>query len=135
MTTWMTRLAATTAAGLACALLAAVPAHADPDNDTDTNQFLNSLGNAGISSLGSASDPADAAALGQSVCPMLAAPGQTAADAAAQVSDSAGMPMGPATMFTGLAITAFCPGVMTSLANGESPLPLGLLGGLGGFGQ
>jgi hypothetical protein len=122
------RLAMATAGALAAALLAAVPAHADTDDDA----FLNSLGSAGLGSLGSSglgmADPTDTVALGQSVCPMLSEPGQTAADAAAKVADTAGMPLGPATMFTGLAISAFCPGVMSSLANGEAPLPLGLFG-------
>jgi Na+/phosphate symporter len=127
-TTLTARLVTGAVATLAAALLAAGTAHADTDDDA----FLNSLGSAGLSSLGTSglgtADPADTVALGQSVCPMLAQPGQTAADAAAKVADTAGMPMGPATMFTGLAISAFCPGVMASLANGESPLPLGLFG-------
>ena len=45
------------------------------------------------------------------------------------------MSLGPATMFTGLAISAFCPGAMSSLANGESPIPLDLLGSLRGLGS
>jgi hypothetical protein len=62
------------------------------------------------------------------VCPMLADGGQNLADVAGQVSETIGRPIGPATLFTGFAISAFCPGAMTSLANGESPVPLGLLG-------
>ena len=56
--------------------------------------------------------------MGQSVCPMLAEPGQQLADVAANVSDAIGKPLGPATMFTGLAITMFCPAAVASLANG-----------------
>ncbi|MDT5154033.1 MAG: hypothetical protein QOI01_5766 [Mycobacterium sp.] len=78
-------------------------------------------------------DPGQAVALGQSVCPMLSQPGQDMADTAAQVADAGGMPLGPATMFTGLAISAFCPGVMGAIGNGQSPIPMDLLG-LGGFG-
>nr|WP_235892597.1 DUF732 domain-containing protein [Mycolicibacterium hodleri] len=105
-------------------MLVAAPASADPTTD-----FIDSLGTAGIGT----ADPAQAADLGQSVCPMLSQPGQDLADTAARVADTGGMSLGPGTMFTGLAIAAFCPGAMASLANGESPIPLGLLGGLGGF--
>jgi hypothetical protein len=38
------------------------------------------------------------------------------------------MSLGPATMFTGIAISLFCPAAVSSIANGESPIPLGLLG-------
>jgi hypothetical protein len=61
---------------------------------------------------------------------MLSAPGQTVADAANQVANVAGMSFGPATMFTGVAISIFCPGVVAQIGNGQSPIPLGLLGGL-----
>lgn len=108
---------------VAAALMAAAPASADPTTDA----FINSLGSAGVG----VGDPAQAAALGQSVCPMLSQPGQDAANAAGQVAEAGGMSLGPATMFTGLAISAFCPGAMSALANGESPIPLGLLSGLG----
>jgi hypothetical protein len=94
----------------------AAPASADPyDND-----FLGALTNAGITGI----DPSTAVSVGQSVCPMLAEPGQQLADVAADVSDAIGKPLGPATMFTGLAITLFCPSAVSSLANGQSPLGL-----------
>jgi hypothetical protein len=105
---------------LASALAWAAPAQADTTDDA----FLSALTDAGIG----AADPAYAAALGQQVCPMLAEPGQTAADVAAQVADAGGMSLGPATMFTGIAISLFCPAAVSSIANGESPIPLGLLG-------
>lgn len=114
------RLALLTAGMVASAVVAAAPAAADPSGEA----FLDSLSSMGVG-LG---NPTDAVALGQSVCPMLSEPGQTAADAAATVADAGGMSLGPATMFTGLAISAFCPSVVGSLANGESPLPLDLLG-------
>ncbi|WP_242453854.1 DUF732 domain-containing protein [Mycolicibacterium sp. P9-64] len=98
----------------------AAQAQADPSDDA----FIDSLSSAGLG----ATNPADAVALGQSVCPMLSQPGQTAADAAAQVANAAGMSLGPATMFTGLAISAFCPGAVAALGNGESPIPFGLFG-------
>ena len=78
--------------------------------------------------LGSTTDPANVVAVGQSVCPMLSDPGQNAADVAAKVADTTGMSLGGANMFTGLAISFFCPRVMESIGAGESPIPLGLLG-------
>jgi Protein of unknown function (DUF732) len=108
------------AAVFASSLAWATPAQADTTDDA----FLSALTDAGIA----AADPADAAALGQQVCPRLAEPGQTAADVAAQVADAGGMSLGPATMFTGIAISLFCPTAVSSIANGESPIPLGLLG-------
>ena len=105
---------------LASGLMWAAPAQADPNDDA----FLSALTNAGVGT----ADPANAAALGQQVCPMLAQPGQTAADVAAKVADAGGMSLGPATMFTGLAISLFCPAAMSSISSGQSPIPLGLLG-------
>ena len=114
------RLAAATVAVVFGALLTTAPAGAETPDDA----FLDALGTAGLG----VADPADAVALGQSVCPMLSEPGQSAADAAATVADAAGMSLGPATMFTGLAITIFCPGAVSALGNGELPLPLDLFG-------
>ena len=105
---------------LACSLVWAAPAQADPIDD----DFLAALTNAG----GGTADPGNAAALGEEVCPMLAEPGQTAADVAAKVADAGGMSLGPATMFTGIAIPLFCPTAVSSIANGQSPIPLGFLG-------
>lgn len=111
---------AATTVGIVGSLVVAGPASADAGVDA----FNNALSNADMM-LPNGSDPV---ALGQSVCPMLAQPGQTLADAAAKVADTSGMSLGPATMFTGFAISSFCPGVVGALGRGESPLPLGLLG-------
>jgi hypothetical protein len=109
-------------AGLtAAASLVAAPVQADPGTDA----FLNAVSGAG---LGGTTDPSNLVAVGQSVCPMLSDPGQNAADAAAQVADATGMSLGGAHMFTGLAISFLCPQVFDSVAGGESPIPLGLLG-------
>ena len=102
----------------------AAPAQADPSTD----QFLSDLGTMGLTGI----DPATATSMGQQVCPMLAQPGQDVADVAARVADEMGRPLGPATMFTGLAISIFCPGAVASLANGQPPIPLDLIG-LAGF--
>jgi hypothetical protein len=113
-----TALVASLAAAAAATALAA-PAQADP-----SDQFLSDLASSGLSDI----DPATATNIGQQVCPMLAQPGQQMADVAANVSDALGKPLGPATMFTGLAITMFCPGAVAQLASGQNPLPTGLLG-------
>lgn len=121
------RLATLTVSVAAIAVVAAAPAQADPvdTNFLNDTSFLNSLdGTTGLSGI----DPSTAVSVGQSVCPMLAEPGQQVADVASSVSDALGRPLGPATMFTGLAITWFCPGAVASLANGDSPIPFGLLG-------
>jgi hypothetical protein len=106
-------------AGLMAVALAA-PAQADPETDA----FLTALTDSGITGV----DPALAVAVGQQVCPMLSEPGQQMAEVASKVSESIGRPLGPATMFTGLAITLFCPSVVSSVANGQSPIPLDLIG-------
>ena len=111
---------AVSAGVLASGLVLAAPAQADPTDDA----FLSALTNAGVGT----ADPTNAAELGQQVCPMLAEPGQTAADVAAKVADAGGMSLGPATMFTGIAISLFCPAAVSSITNGQSPIPLGILG-------
>ncbi|WP_319449381.1 MULTISPECIES: DUF732 domain-containing protein [unclassified Mycobacterium] len=117
-----TRIAvlAMSAGVVAAALFGAAPAQADPVAD----DFLSNLSAAGLTDI----DPATAVSVGQDVCPMLAEPGQQMADVAGDVSEAIGKPLGPATMFTGLAITIFCPGAVSSLANGDTPIPLDFLG-------
>jgi hypothetical protein len=96
------------------ALTAAVPAAADPLSDS----FLLALRDAGVAAP-NALNTLDTVALGQSVCPMLAEPGQNAADVAARVADTAGMSVGPATMFTGIAISMFCPAAVAGIGDGK----------------
>lgn len=111
---------------LASGLALAAPAQADSSSDA----FLAALTNAGLDTVGSAdvANAANAVALGQSVCPMLVEPGQSVADVAAKVADASGMSLGAGTMFTGIAISAFCPTVMSSIGSGVPPIPLSLLG-------
>ena len=108
-------------AGIMTAVFAA-PAVADTTANID--EFLNTLDGLGITTIA----PVDAVELGQSLCPMLAESGQNTADIAAKVSDSIGRPLGPATMFTGLAISFLCPkavnNVADTLSNGAPLLPL-----------
>jgi len=107
--------------GIMTAVFAA-PASADTTANID--EFLNTLDGLGITTIA----PVDAVELGQSLCPMLAERGQNTADIAAKVSDSIGRPLGPATMFTGLAISFLCPkavnNVADTLSNGAPLLPL-----------
>jgi Protein of unknown function (DUF732) len=105
---------------MGAAAAVAAPAQADPATD----MFLSALEGEGLSGI----DSTTAVSVGQSVCPMLVEPGQNLADVAGDVADKIGKPLGPATMFTGLAIQMFCPGAVAAVANGQSPLPLNLLG-------
>jgi hypothetical protein len=98
--------------GLAAAATGlAAPAQADANTDL----FIDALNSAGLQNI----DPGNAVQLGQSVCPMLADSGQSAADVASKVADVGGMSLGPATMFTGLAISLWCPGAIAKLGNGQ----------------
>ena len=115
-----TATALAVAVGIGVALtIGAAPAQADPDDS-----FIEELLDNGITGI----DPQVAIDIGQSVCPILADRGQNVADTARRVADALGSPLGPSTMFTGLAISVFCPGVMANIAHGQSPVPLGLLG-------
>ena len=106
---------------IAAASVLAGPAQADPATDA----FFNAVTTAG---LGGNADPANVVAMGQSICPMLSEPGQNAADVAAKVADSTGLSLGGANVFTGIAISFFCPRVVESIGAGQSPIPLGVLG-------
>jgi hypothetical protein len=115
-------------AGAVAALIAGAVALAAPAQaDTSTDDFLGALGNAGITDM----DPAQAVEMGQSICPMLADRSQNTADIASTVADRMGRPLGAATMFTGLAVSFFCPRAMQDLANGNSPIPLPFLNNFG----
>jgi hypothetical protein len=115
-------------AGAVAGLIAGAVALAAPAQaDTTTDDFLSALGNAGITGM----DPAQAVEMGQSICPLLADRSQNTADIASTVADRLGRPLGPATMFTGIAVSFFCPRAMQDLANGNSPIPLDLLNNFG----
>lgn len=101
-----------TLAAASAALAVAAPAGAD----SVTDSFLSALDQAGVVA---PQNPVDTVALGQSVCPMLAEPGQDAANVAARVADTAGMSVGPATMFTGIAISMFCPAAVAGIGDGK----------------
>ena len=109
------------AAGLISGVFA-VPAQADTAGDVD--DLLSTLDGLGITDIA----PGDAVALGQSVCPLLAERGQNTADIAGKLSDAVGRPLGPATAFTGVAVSFLCPkaveSVTNNLANGKPLIPL-----------
>jgi len=109
------------AAGIVSCVFAA-PASADTNGNV--NDFLSTLDGLGITNMA----PGDAVALGQSLCPMLADRGQNTADIVGKVSDTIGRPLGPATMFTGMAISFLCPkavdNIADTLTNGKPLLPL-----------
>jgi hypothetical protein len=108
------------AAFVAAVALSVGTAYADENTD-----FLNQLSNAGIST-----GAADPTALGQSVCPMLVEPGSNFAEAVSKVQNN-GVPPAMAGFFAGLAIQAYCPQMMSSIADGTIVNKLGPLSGLG----
>ena len=93
----------------ALAAAVAAPAQADPIDDA----FLSAVTEAGMG----VANPVDTVRLGESVCPMLVEPGKSLAKVYAQVSDN-GIPPDMAAFFTGIAISMYCPQMMTSVGNG-----------------
>jgi hypothetical protein len=117
-----------TTSGVAAGLIAGAAAFAAPAHaDTTADDFLGALSSAGLTNI----DPSQAVELGQSVCPLLADRSQNTADIASTVADRLGRPLGPATMFTGIAVSFFCPRAVQDLADGRSPIPLPVLNNLG----
>ena len=107
-----------TVALVAAATPLAAPARADAIGDS----FLSALNNAGVGY----GDPANTVALGQSICPMLAQPGGSFASVASSMAGNNGMSPMMAGMFTSIAISMFCPAMVSSLANGNFAPPFGL---------
>ena len=110
MTLKYSAVAMLVASAAAAATMSAAPAQADPATDA----FLSTLDHYRLGDI----DPATAMRVGQSVCPMLSEPGQDLANVAAGVADDLGRPLGPATMFTGLAISIFCPRAVNAMTDG-----------------
>ncbi|MDA2892883.1 DUF732 domain-containing protein [Mycolicibacterium sp. BiH015] len=110
MTLKYSAVAALVASAAVAATMSAAPAQADPTTDA----FLSTLQHYRLGDI----DPATAVRVGQTVCPMLSEPGQNAANVAADIADDLGRPLGPATMFTGLAISIFCPRAVNALTDG-----------------
>jgi len=114
------------AAVIAAGAMSLAPAHADPSTDPVAGM----LNDAGAGSNGPLNNTL--AGVGQSLCPMLVKPGATLASIAAQFSGNK-LPPDMVGMVVGMAIQAECPGVMTSLANGQMPAALQGLGGTSGM--
>jgi Protein of unknown function (DUF732) len=85
------------------------PAHADTIDDS----FLAALTGAGIAY----NDPANTVALGEAICPMLVEPGKSLASVYSRVANN-GIPPDMAAFFTGIAISMYCPQMMSSVGNG-----------------
>lgn len=114
-----------TLVGVATAVTVAAPAHADPLTD---NNFLGALTNAGIGY----GDAASTEQLGQSICPMLVEPGKNMASIYSTVSDN-GISPAMASFFTGIAISMYCPTMMSSIGNGTFLNSLSGLQGIPGI--
>jgi sugar/nucleoside kinase (ribokinase family) len=98
-------------AGLTAAL--AAPVHADLLG----NAFLRALTNAGVPF----SQPDTTTALGQSVCPMLVAPGGSFDSVISAMADGSGMSRDVAGVFTVIAIATYCPAVIEPLLSDRPP--------------
>jgi hypothetical protein len=122
--TWITRATALSVGVVAAAASLAAPAQADQTNDS----FLNALNSAGVNNL----DPNMASSLGQTICPMLAKPGGSFAKTASQIRGDTGLTPDMAGLFTSIAISMYCPTMMTQFANGDLS-GLGSIPGLGTF--
>jgi hypothetical protein len=107
-----------TAGVITAAATLSTPAHADPLGTSVTN----TLNNVGIGNNGPVSTAI--AGSGQSICPMLVRPGATFASTASQMAGNTGLSPAIAGFVTSMAIQMECPGIMTSLANGNMPFPL-----------
>jgi hypothetical protein len=112
------RVLAAAAGLITAAATVAPPAHADPVGDS----FLSALTNSGVAY----GDPASTVALGQSICPLLVQPGGTFGSVASGLTGNNGMSPQMAGLFTSIAISMFCPTVISSLAGGNwlNPGPL-----------
>lgn len=98
-------------AGLTAAL--AAPVHADLMGSA----FLRALTNAGVP----VAEPDSAMARGQSVCPMLVAPGGSFDSVIAAMADGSGMSYDAAGVFTVIAIATYCPAVLAPLLSNRVP--------------
>lgn len=123
--THMSRGLAVTVGLLAAVAAFAAPARADAIDDS----FLSALDGAGVNY----GDQGGAVALGQSICQQLAQPGGSVASAASSLTGgSNGMSPAMAQLFTSIAISMYCPSMVSSLASGQLP-NLPNIGGMPGL--
>ncbi|BBZ39369.1 DUF732 domain-containing protein [Mycobacterium conspicuum] len=105
------------AAGMALTSVAAATLAAPIRADIMGNAFLAALTNAGVPY----SEPAAATALGESVCPMVFAPGGSFDAIAARVADDSGISHEAAGAFTLIAIATYCPAILGPLLSDRRP--------------
>ena len=112
---WMSKTSLAASAGLmSMAAMFAAPAQADPIDDS----FLSALGGSGVNVV----DPGSATALGQSVCPMLVQPaGSIASAASALTGSNGGMSPEMADLFARVAVSVYCPQMMSQAVQGQVP--------------
>jgi uncharacterized protein DUF732 len=106
----MVRALVVVACLITLATMFSTPGGADPNDDN----FIDALSHAGVEY----GEPGNAMAIGQSICPMLAAPGGNFAAAASGVAHR-GMSPQAARMFTTIAIRTYCPEQMANLMGGN----------------
>ena len=123
MTNRTTNLVALSTGLAAAAVLAAAPAQADTNAD-----FLRLLSSAGIGYV----NAADTTALGKSVCNMLVEPGKSFASTVSEVQNNGVSPQ-MASFFAGIAIQAYCPSLLASVADGSVVNKLNDLSGVPGL--
>jgi hypothetical protein len=92
-------------------ITAAAASGASARADLVGNSFLSALTTAGIPY----NDPVSATALGESVCPMLVQPGSTFDETAATMAVNSGMTRDRANLFTIIAVSVYCPGLLSPL--------------------
>lgn len=95
--------------------VAAVTAAGPAQADTDVDSFLGALNNAGVGYTNSDV----AGSLGGSVCTMLEEPGGSFARTASEVAGTDGISPDTAALFTTIAITMYCPSMISSLTTGD----------------
>ncbi len=118
-----------TTAGVAAGLIAGAAAFAAPAqaDTTTTDDFLGALSSAGITNI----DPGRPWSWGSRSARCWLTAARTPPTSPSTVADRLGRPLGPATMFTGIAVSFFCPRAVQDLADGQSPIPLPILNNLG----
>ena len=107
---------------IAAAAMWPAPARADGVGDAVTTT-LNSVGIGNNGPISTA-----IAGIGQSICPMLVQPGAKLATIMTQMGGGNGLPPDLVGWVATMAIQTQCPGVMTSLANGNMPFGLQMPG-------
>lgn len=91
----------------------ATPAQAGPLDES----FLSRLAGAGVN----VGNPVDTVALGQQICPMLNQPASTVASTASNLGMTKGISPEIAGMFATIAVSMYCPQMLSQLTSGHLP--------------